>query len=203
MALANYTDLKAALASWSNRTDLTALIPDFIELAEHRIYKTLRIPPMESVTSYDTNAIGGDFDLPNDLLEIKDAIIQTSTPTKLERLSWGQLKARQDGTSGNPFYFAREGSTLIFFPTPSSAMEVNLYYWKELSPLSDTNLTNWFTTNAPSLLLFGGLLELSTYLHDEEGMVRWEKKFIESVKETQRMADLAEYAGSNLATQTY
>ena len=203
MALTNYTDLKASIATWLNRTDLTTTIPDFIELGEHRVYRTLRIPSMESVTSYNTNTVGGDFDLPNDLLEIKDVIIQTSPdPIKLERLSWGQLKAR--GTdAADPIYFAREGSTLIFYPQPSTALEVNVMYWKEFSPLSDTNLTNWFMTNTPDLLLYGALLEAANYLHDEDGIVRWEKKFTETMQELQRMDDLAEYAGSSLAAQTY
>jgi len=34
MALTTYTELKASIADWLNRSDLTAAIPDFISLAE-------------------------------------------------------------------------------------------------------------------------------------------------------------------------
>ena len=33
MALASYSNLKASLADWLNRDDLTSVIPDFISLA--------------------------------------------------------------------------------------------------------------------------------------------------------------------------
>ena len=33
MALTTYTELKASVADWLNRTDLTNVIPDFISLA--------------------------------------------------------------------------------------------------------------------------------------------------------------------------
>ena len=38
MSLANYDGLKASVANWLNRTDLLTEIPDFIELAENRIF---------------------------------------------------------------------------------------------------------------------------------------------------------------------
>ena len=34
MALDNYTNLIASIADWVNRSDLTAVIPDFVTLAE-------------------------------------------------------------------------------------------------------------------------------------------------------------------------
>lgn len=43
MALDTYTGLKAAIASWLMRDDLTDAIPDFIMLAEARISRTLRV----------------------------------------------------------------------------------------------------------------------------------------------------------------
>ena len=42
MALSTYTELKASVADWLNRTDLTSVIPDFIALAEAQIERTLR-----------------------------------------------------------------------------------------------------------------------------------------------------------------
>ena len=51
MSLANYSGLKASVANWLNRTDLTAEIVDFIELAENRISHELRIPAMEKTIS--------------------------------------------------------------------------------------------------------------------------------------------------------
>lgn len=46
MALTTYTALKASVADWLNRTDLTAAIPDFISLAEAQMERTLRTRQM-------------------------------------------------------------------------------------------------------------------------------------------------------------
>ena len=43
MALNNYSDLKTTVANYLARSDLTSVIPDFIQLAEQRLRRELRI----------------------------------------------------------------------------------------------------------------------------------------------------------------
>ncbi len=56
MALTTYTELKASVADWLNRTDLTSVVPDFIALAEAQIERTLRTRQMivRATASIDT-----------------------------------------------------------------------------------------------------------------------------------------------------
>ena len=51
MALTTYTELKASIADWLNRSDLTAAIADFISLAEAQIERTLRTRQMLTRTT--------------------------------------------------------------------------------------------------------------------------------------------------------
>ena len=46
MALTTYAELKTSIGDWLNRADLTAVIPDFISLAEAQIERTLRTRQM-------------------------------------------------------------------------------------------------------------------------------------------------------------
>ena len=46
MAITTYAQLQTAAASWLDRTDLTATIPEFIELAEARFNRVIRQPDM-------------------------------------------------------------------------------------------------------------------------------------------------------------
>ena len=48
MALTNYTELKASIADFLNRDDLTAVIPDFITLAESGMNREVRHWRMET-----------------------------------------------------------------------------------------------------------------------------------------------------------
>ncbi len=65
MALTTYTELKASIADWLNRTDLTTTIPDFISLAEAQIERTLRTRQMivRANASFDSEygAVPADF----------------------------------------------------------------------------------------------------------------------------------------------
>ena len=75
MALANYTDLLASIAGWLNRTDLTAVIPDFVTLAEARIARDLRLRrqvTLASVIVSDENVTAA---LPTGFLEIENASV--------------------------------------------------------------------------------------------------------------------------------
>ena len=71
MSISNYTELKTSVANWLNRTDLTAEIPDFIELAENRIFHELRVPTNEKTIILTVNTEGY-ATLPSDFLEVKD-----------------------------------------------------------------------------------------------------------------------------------
>ena len=42
MAITNYTQLQSSIASWLLRDDLTAVIPDFITLAEAQFNREIR-----------------------------------------------------------------------------------------------------------------------------------------------------------------
>ena len=48
MSITTYTELKASLANWLNRDDLTSVIPDFIALAEGDFDRKIRHWRMEA-----------------------------------------------------------------------------------------------------------------------------------------------------------
>ena len=50
-----YNGLQASIAGWLTRSDLAALIPDFITLAEARLNERLRLAPMETQTRVSTS----------------------------------------------------------------------------------------------------------------------------------------------------
>ena len=59
MALATYSDLKASVADFLNRTDLTSTIPDFIALAEADINSHFDLRTVESDQAVTATAGAG------------------------------------------------------------------------------------------------------------------------------------------------
>jgi len=69
MALTNYTGLKTSIADFLNRDDLTAVIPDFIALAESQINRDIRHWKMEARTSGQQSALDEYMQIPADWVE--------------------------------------------------------------------------------------------------------------------------------------
>jgi len=199
MALSNYSEIKSAVADWLDRGDLTDRIPDFIRLAELRIYRELRIPPMENVVELTTtnNIVA----LPANFLEMRAATIKAATDVPLRRVGYrNQPKTLEKGT---PTTFARRGGDLILHPTPETETTVELYYYADQGSITDdTDGSSWFTSNAPDLLLYGALLEAHPYLKDDERIVVWQTAFKEAMRTLQSMADDSEYAGAEIVVRT-
>ena len=79
MALTSYTTLKNEIESYLNRTDLTANLDTFIDLAESRMARDLRIREMETIDTSITTVSGTQsYDLPTGYLEMRYVALQTS-----------------------------------------------------------------------------------------------------------------------------
>jgi len=113
MALATYTDLKASIADWLNRSDLTAAIADFISLAEAQMERTLRTRQMIVRANASFNAEYGAT--PSDFLEVKSFKLSGTNPiTPLSFMTVDALDAESAKftASGRPSFFGVVGNNL-------------------------------------------------------------------------------------------
>ena len=76
MALDTYANLKLEIASYLNRTDLSEYLDTFIDLAESRMARDLRLREMESVDATIQTVSGTQaYDLPTGYLEARYVFI--------------------------------------------------------------------------------------------------------------------------------
>lgn len=199
MSIANYSDLKTALENWHKRPDLDDYTADFIRLGEHRIYRDVRLRCME--TALSTAISSGVIAVPSGYASLKYAYVNGSPMTKLERkdAEWIYHNYPTRSADGKPLFIAREGDNFIFGPYPDSTYTIKGIYYKKLDALSDSNTTNWFTTNAPDLLLFAALCEAGVYMEDDPRIAMWERKYAMQVSAIQAEDEREEFSGSPLA----
>ena len=199
MSIANYSDLKQSVTNWLNRSDLSTYIPDFITLGEKRIFREVRIRAMEE--SLSTAISSGVVVLPSDYVQLKHAYINGSPVQSLQRKSaeWIYSKYPTRSSQSKPLYIAREAGNFIFGPYPDSAYTVKGVYYKRLTALSDSNTTNWFTTNAPDLLLFSALLEAEPFIQNDERLVLWEAKYQSAKRGIQDEEGIESNSGSPIS----
>ena len=179
MAVSSYTTIKAAIADWLARSDLTAAIDDFIDLTEARIYSDpeLRLRFMETALSVTISS--GVAALPSDFLALKHANISGS-PTQwldIKPAQWIYMHYPLRASEAKPIYVAVDGGNLIFGPYPDSGYTVNGIYYAKATALSASNETNYWTNNAPGLILFGALVESGPYIGDDSRLPMWEAKY--------------------------
>lgn len=170
MALSTFSDLKSAMQDWSERSDLSGKMNDFVTLAEARIRKDLiraEIRVREAVTSDTLTPSSGVCTLPTRFMAMKTVQCQASDPTILtyKPMTWLR-EAYPDGTSGTPAYYGIVGSSLYMFPLTSSDIAID--FWEYPEPLSDSNTSNWLLTNYPDVYLWAGLTEIAFFGQDEE-----------------------------------
>jgi hypothetical protein len=198
MTISTFTQLSTSVSNWLHRADLTAVVEDFIMAGEWKINRLLRIRAMEADLS--VAIASGVAALPSDYVQLKFAYI-SGTPTQpLQRKTaqWIGENYPTRSSSGKPLYIGRQGSNFVFGPYPDSAYTVAGVYYKRLDPLSGANETNWFTANAPDLLLYAALCEAAPYLKNDIRIAVWQAKFTEALGQVQGEADREELAGGAL-----
>lgn len=191
MSMTTYDGLKASIANWLNRNDLTAEIPDFIRLVESRIAHEVRIPTIEKkvIVTIDSE---GTSTIPADFLEVKD-VFYNDRP--LQRLSATQLRSYVKD-SGTPQYFAREAGKILFFPTPTMAGNdtIEMVYYYEVDPLSDSATTNVLLQTVPELYLYGALAEAGNFLGSDNS--RWEAGYQNAFSRMMAHLRYSEFSGA-------
>jgi len=175
MAISNYSTLQASIGDWLNRSDLTAVIPDFITLAEAQFNRNIRHRRM---VERATATLDSEYSaVPADWLESIRYQINTNPITVMEFVSPDQaaLLKGANGTTGRPIYYTQIGQQFQVVPAPDSgsAYTGELTYYATIPALSVSNTTNWLLTDSPDLYLYGALLQAAPYLQDDQRLSTW------------------------------
>lgn len=202
MAISTYSELKTAVASWLNRSDLTSYIPDFVTMAEAKINRRLRILQMESRVRSDTASGDTYVALPSDFLEAIRVSVIASPNRDLDYVATSALdRLYSSDETGQPSVYTIEGTELRIAPTTDAVYTVELVYFAKFAALSDSNTTNWLTANAPDLLLYMSLAEAEPFIKNDSRIQLWKALADESISQIQDSDRKARYSGSPLRTR--
>jgi hypothetical protein len=196
MALATYSDLKATVANYLGRSDLTSQIVDFISLAEVRMARELRIRQMLKTVTTATTAADPTVGLPSDFLEIRDLFLDGNPRTKLQYVSPSSFSADINTSFvGAPRIYTMRGLEFEFAPVPDAAYVLQMLYYARPESLSDTNPSNIFLSVAPDVLLYGSLAEAEPYLMNDSRVQTWATLYLNAIEKLTVSDDQGEFAG--------
>lgn len=201
MALASYSDLQTAVASWLNRPDLTAAIPDFITLAEKKLDRALRTT--EQIKRVRTTVDEEYEALPSDFAELISTFIVESPTTQLTQLSVADFINQGFTTAEQPTHFTIIGQNLRFGPVPTETFTLELVYYATIPALSDSATSNWLLTRAPDVYLYGALIEASPYLREDTRTIVWKTLYDEQVARLNNESQRQQYTKTILTSRLW
>jgi hypothetical protein len=184
VALTSYSELKSSIADWLNRGDLTAVIPDFISLAEAQMERRL---PTQKMVKRANATIDTPFSaIPSDLLSVKSLVLTSTAPVQpLVFLTEDELDAKKYTyrSTGKPLYFALVGNQIEVLPAPDTGYTAEITYVATLAKLSDSNTSNWVLARHPDVYLYGSLLQAAPYLRDDERVGLWSSQYQAAIED--------------------
>jgi hypothetical protein len=193
-----YAGLKASVADWLNRADLTAAVPDFITLAEGQMNRRLRVRRMVGVATATISAayetLPGDFAGALALTLSDGRQLDFLTPDALAQKRF----LRQPGAA-EPSHYSVVGTQLQFYPDPDQDYTALLTYYRMLPPLAAAG-ANWLLTCAPDAYLYGALTQASPYLKDDARIPVWGELFTAALSDLEA-ADRRESHATRLTPQ--
>jgi hypothetical protein len=181
MALATYSELISTVESYLARTDLTSIIPTFVQLAQDRMTRDLRTREMLKVAT--TTATDSTVELPSDFLEMREIHFQGNPPITLEYESPDKFFRDQlTTTSGLPYYYTIIGYEFQFAPTPDSSMTLQMLYYAKPTYISSTTASNLYLANYSDALLYATLAEAEPYLMNDQRIQTWASMYDRAIQ---------------------
>jgi len=197
-----YAQLQTEIANWLDRTDLTATIPTFIELAEANFNRVIRQPDM--ITKDDSFSISSRYTtLPTDTLEIVRIVLDLTPVVVLEYMTPEELSERRVSLTGGgkPYYFTTVGGStnqLEVLRSPDSTYTASIIYYTRIAALTDSATSNWLLTNHPDIYLFGTLVEAEPYLKNDERMPMWTSRLDKALNDLRLQGQRERHTASGL-----
>ena len=178
MSIASYSELQTAVENWTARTDLTAIIPDWITITETEFNRKIRTRQM--MVTQTTTPSSGQFSLPSDYLTWKNVRWNGSPFYDLQYVDPEQFSnLYPDAPSANPKVFTVLGTTDnvgIIKYTPVDSTTIDFTYYAKITSLSTSNTSNWLLSAHPDVYLFGTLAEANAYTKDYDQAAIWKTR---------------------------
>lgn len=197
-----YAELKQAIQDYAenDETSFVNNLPIFIRNTEERILKNVQLSLFRKNVSGSLTASNKYLACPSDFLA-PFSLSFTQASGDVSFLEFKDVDFVQtfnpDGSDeGSPRYYAVfDIGNFIIGPTPDTSYAVELHYYYRPASLtagSDSG-TTWLSENAPTAMLYGGLLEAYVYMKGEQDvMANYQQLFAQGLQGLKQFGEAKE-----------
>jgi len=191
-----YTELKAAINSYSENSFDTTDIDTFIQQAEQRIFNTVQLPDLRRNQVGNTTSGNKYLTTPSDWLSTYSlAVVDSNNEyTYLINKDVNFIRESFPDTDsafyGKPEYYAIfDDNTFILDPTPDQNYTVELHYFYYPTSIVTAG-TSWLGDNFDTALFYGSLLEAATYLKAEpDTITNYNQRYMDAISMLKQLGD--------------
>lgn len=200
----NYTELSTAIQDYSSNyeTSFVAHIPDFIRMAEQRIFQEADLPV--ETQSYVFPVIQGQSTL--DLTLAAGYIsVDAISLTVSGRIQYLDNKTEEYVRTAYPttaqgvprLYNVADTGTVRFAPASNAAYSVDMRYYSYPTSIV-TAINTWLGDTFEFALFYGAMREAAAYLKEEVDIIQmYEARYLEALNEVKT------FAGTRASLDTY
>ncbi len=200
----NYSELVAAVSTYTENTFPTAQMNTFIKQAEQRIYSSMLFPTSRKNTTLTLTPNSQFLNCPADFLAVYSMAVIDPAGVYAFLLNKDVNFIREAyptvNATGTPRYYAIFGPQVVGIvpqpalrfvlgPTPSAALSVDLNYAYYPESIV-TATTTWLGENIDTVLLYGTLVEAYTYMKGETDIIAlYDGKYKEALVLAERLTE--------------
>lgn len=196
---ANVTGLKAELANWIHRSDLTSTdLGGFIWMFEAKFNTEMRTRGMAATGALTIS--NGIITHPQSWREWKSLTLVIGTDRyPLNPLSQESADLVLGGSYGDlPRGYVVKGDSTYIYPGPGAgSYSIEGWWYTALPTLGQNSITtNWLLTSYPHMYLYGSLLEANAFVGDDPRIGLWKTAVDEGLDRIERETKNANYSGA-------
>lgn len=204
-AFETYGDLKAAIARWLMRKDLTGDIPQFVRLCEAHLDRKLRVKEM--VQRRTAEATDQYITLPADWRAAKNVQrlpsrepMHFATLDEIDKYRADMLANRICTPRDGPDRYALLGGAMELAPMPTSdaPATIELVYYANVPRLTEDEDSSWLLRLYPDVYLYGTLVHSAPFLKNDERLSVWDALFKQAVADANESDEKARFSGAPL-----
>lgn len=193
-AVSSYSELLAKVITlYGNRTDMTALVPGFVQACEAKVNRYLRANDQTAIVTL--TAASGVLSSPADyhaMISLRNGV--ANKPKILQRpMSFIEQYLNSVTETGDPCFAAEAAGTIYLAPTPLDGDTFRLVYDQKVPSLSDTAPTNWLLADHPDIYTYGVLEQMAIYDHDDGAKANYSAEFVKGLAAIQGASNMDEF----------
>lgn len=192
-----FSGLKASVADFLNRADLTAAIPDFVTLAEAQMARRFagrladgKSYPRRLVTTGDLDYLtdAASASVPSDCLGLLELVLTGADGSiiQLEYIDNANFQRERQLArfTGAPKFCTVVGTSVLIYPAADQDYDGDATYLRRWPALTDGNqAANWILQDYPDAYLYGALTAAEPYLNNDARLATWGNLFSGAIED--------------------